>query len=108
MIGFESTIDLIIRSVPWKALDRHKYIGSLQEKEEPSVKYIDYASKQTMLRRGFRPGAREEFTQLLRDVSLDSNDVRGIRQVSVFEMRKVLFDAKLLSITVDCIHVFAT
>lgn len=71
---------------PWKALARPRYIGSLQEKEEPSVKYIDYASKHTMPRRGFRPGAREEFAQLLSDTTLDSNDVQGIRKVSHIEM----------------------
>lgn len=65
---------------------RPRYIGSLQEKEEPSVKYIDYASKHTMPRRGFRPGAREEFAQLLSDTTLDSNDVQGIRKVSHIEM----------------------
>ena len=35
-----------------------------------------------MPRRGFRPGVREEFTQLLSDATLDSNDVRGIRQLA--------------------------
>jgi hypothetical protein len=88
-------VDLIIHLAPWKASARHTYLGSLQEKEEISVKYIDYASKQTMPRRGFRPGAREEFTQLLSDVTLDSNDVRGIRKVSAFAMTKVLCKSKV-------------
>lgn len=60
---------------------QHTHIGSLKEKEEPSMKYIDYASPHTMPRRTFRPGAREEFAQLLSDTTLDSNDVRGIRKV---------------------------
>ena len=75
----------------WKPLDQHKYIGSLQEKQEPPLKYLDYASKHTMPRRGFRPGAREEFTQLLSDTSLDSNDVQGIRKVS---SKKTVFTSR--------------
>ena len=53
------------------------------------MKYLDYASKHTMPRRGFRTGAREEFTQLLSDTSLDSNDVQGIRKVSI--LKEIVF-----------------
>jgi hypothetical protein len=76
-------LDNLHPSAPWKPLAQHKYIGSLQDKEETPVKYLDYASKHTMPQRGFRPGAREEFAQLLRDTTLDSNDVQGIRKVSI-------------------------
>ena len=58
------------------------YLGSLTEKKEPCAKYLDYASPGTMPRRGFRPGAREEFAMCLRDTTLDSNDVQGIRMLS--------------------------
>ena len=57
------------------------YLGSLQDKKVPSDLYLDYASKETMPRRGFRPGARAEFEECLREVNLDSNDVQGIRKV---------------------------
>ena len=58
------------------------YLGSLKEKTSPCPKYLDYASPGTMPRRGFRPGAREEFVSCLRDTNLDSNDVQGIRKLS--------------------------
>ena len=57
------------------------YLGSLQDKKVPSDMYLDYASKETMPRRDFRPGARAEFEECLREVNLDSNDVQGIRKV---------------------------
>ena len=77
--------------------DKPKFIGSLQEVEEPSVKYIDYGSKHTMPRRGFRPGAREEFSKLLSDTTLDSNDVKGIRKVSGGQI--IEFSQPFLSLT---------
>ena len=58
------------------------YLGNLKEKKEPCSKYLDYASPGTMPRRGFRPGAREEFALCLRDTNLDSNDVQGIRKLA--------------------------
>lgn len=57
------------------------YLGSLQDKKVPSDLYLDYASEETMPRRDFRPGARAEFEECLREVNLDSNDVQGIRKV---------------------------
>ena len=36
-----------------------------------------------MPRRSFRPGVREEFSTCLKDTTLDSNDVRGIRKVNI-------------------------
>jgi hypothetical protein len=67
------------------------------------VKYLDYASKHTMPRRGFRPGAREEFAQLLRDTTLDSNDVQGIRKVSSFLRNKITSSLVLTNVHLTCI-----
>jgi len=81
----KSSLSQLIASHPQNSYEDDEtlsYLGSLKEKVEPCAKYVDYACPGTMLRRGFRPGAREEFALCLRDTNLDSNDVQGIRQLA--------------------------
>ena len=73
------------KPMTWKGDNTLHYLGSLKEKQVPNSKYIDYASSSIMPKKSFHPGRREEFVKSLRDVgvSIDSNDVDGIRKVSV-------------------------
>ena len=68
----------------WRGDNTLHYLGGLKEKAEPCPKiYADYASNNTMPRRSFRPGRREDFAACLSRVGfgIDSNDVQGIRKV---------------------------
>ena len=79
----KSSLTQLIESHPQYSGDATlSYLGSLKEKIEPCAEYLDYASPGTMRRRGFRQGAREEFALCLRDTSLDSSDVQGIRKLA--------------------------
>ena len=72
------------KPITWKGDTTLNYLGDLKEKRVPNPKYVDYASSSTTPRRSFQPGRREEFSACLNrvGVSIDSNDVQGIRKVS--------------------------
>ena len=63
-------------------------LGSLKgTQEHPNPKYVEYARSNPLPRQAFRPGRREEFAACLNrvGVGIDSDDVQGIRKVSLEE-----------------------
>lgn len=74
------------KPMTWKGDNTLHYLGSLKGKHVPNSKNIDYASSSIMPKKSFHPGRREEFVKSLNNVgvSIDSNDVDGIRKVSCF------------------------
>ena len=80
------------KPITWKGDTTLNYLGDLKEKRVPNPKYVDYASSSTTPRRSFQPGRREEFSACLNrvGVSIDSNDVQGIRKVSSSAYRTLI------------------